>query len=98
MAGHSHWKQIQRHKGSEDERRAKLFAKLLAAIVVAAKTDPHPQFNPRLRAAVEKARAAHVPHDNIDRALTRASEDKTFEELRVEAYGPGGAALLVDAI
>ncbi|MEK7512607.1 MAG: YebC/PmpR family DNA-binding transcriptional regulator [Patescibacteria group bacterium] len=98
MAGHSHWKQIKEHKGSADRRRASLFAKLLRAVAVAARTDPHPQFNPRLRTTIEKARAANVPSENIERAITKATDQNDLEELTMEAYGPGGIAFLIHAI
>lgn len=99
MAGHSHWKQIKEHKGSADEKRGALFAKLLRAITVAAKREPNPQFNPRLRTTVQAARGANVPQENIERAITRASTAaEALEELTMEAYGPGGAALLIQAI
>jgi len=65
MAGHSHWKQIKLQKGSEDKKRSQLFSKLLAAITVAARTEPNPDFNPRLRGAIEKAREYSVPQNNI---------------------------------
>ncbi len=99
MAGHSHWKQIKQQKGSADQKRGILFSKLLRAITAAAKGEPNPQFNPRLRTTIETARAANVPQDNIERAITRAaSAVDTLEELTMEAYGPGGAALLIHAI
>lgn len=73
MAGHSKWKQIKHKKGAADQKRSKLFSKLLNAIAIAAKTEPNPQFNPRLRSAIEKARENNVPTDNIERAIKRAS-------------------------
>ena len=98
MSGHSHWKQIQHKKGSADQRRGKLFSKLLQAISIAAKTDPNPQFNPRLRTAVEKAKENKVPQENIERAISKASEIKNLEDLVVEAYGPEGTAIIIEAI
>lgn len=99
MAGHSHWKQIKEHKGSADQKRGALFAKLLRAITAAAKPEPNPQFNPRLRTTIEKAKGANVPQENIERAIMRASAAaEALEELSMEAYGPGGAALLIHAI
>lgn len=98
MSGHSHWKQIKHQKGAADQKRGALFSKLLKAVAVAARPDPNPGFNPRLRTAVEKARAANVPSENIERAIKKSSEGKGFEELVVEAYGPGGAALIIDAV
>jgi YebC/PmpR family DNA-binding regulatory protein len=99
MAGHSHWKQIKQQKGSADEKRGALFAKLLRAIAVAAREEPNPQFNPRLRTTIEKARAANVPNENIERAIARGGAPaEALEELTLEAYGPGGTALLIQAI
>lgn len=99
MAGHSHWKQIKEHKGVADKKRGALFGKLLRAIAAAAKHEPNPQFNPRLRTTLEKARAAGVPQENIERALARTSASAgELEELIIEAYGAGGTALLIEAI
>lgn len=99
MAGHSHWAGIKHKKGVKDQKRGVLFSKLLNAISIAARDEPSPDFNPRLRTAVEKARQASVPQDNIDRAIYQASEKSdNLEELMFEAYGPGGAALLIAAI
>ena len=98
MSGHNKWSQIQHRKGIADVKRGALFSKLLAAISVAAKQEPNPNSNPRLRSAVEKARANKVPQDNIDRAIARASEAKNLEELLIEAYGPEGVGLLIEAI
>ncbi len=98
MAGHSHWAGIKRQKEVTDKKRGVVFSKLLTAITAAAKNEPNPDFNPRLRTAVEKARENKVPADNIARALKRASEaGNNFEELTFEAYGPGGIALLIEA-
>ncbi|MFH1193210.1 MAG: YebC/PmpR family DNA-binding transcriptional regulator [Candidatus Jorgensenbacteria bacterium] len=99
MAGHSHWKQIKVNKGSADQKRGALFAKLLRAVTAAAKSEPNPQFNPRLRTTIEKAKSANVPQENIERAIVHASAAaEALEELVMEAYGPGGAALLIHAI
>ncbi len=98
MSGHSHWKQIQHKKGSADQKRGQLFSKLLQAISIAAKADPNPQFNPRLRTAIEKAKENKVPQDNIERAISKASEAKNLEDLVIEAYGPEGSALIIEAI
>lgn len=98
MAGHSHWKQIKEQKGTADRKRAQLFSKLLAAIAVAAKSDSNPQFNPRLKAAIEKARENHVPSENIERAVNRPPERNGLEEVMIEAYGPEKAALIIEAI
>ena len=99
MSGHSKWSQIKHQKGVVDQKRGELFSKLLNAISVAAKENPNPQFNPRLRAAVLKAKENNVPLENIDRAIKRALENhKNLEELIFEAYGPGGAAILIEAV
>lgn len=98
MAGHSHWKQIQHKKGVADQKRSRLFSKLLNAIAVAAKKDPSPQFNPTLRTAIEKAKAQGVPQENIERAINRLGDHERLEELTIEAYGPGGTALLIETV
>jgi YebC/PmpR family DNA-binding regulatory protein len=99
MAGHSHWAGIKHKKEIADQKRGRVFSKLLAAITVSARTEPNPDFNPRLRTAIEKARANMVPAENIERAVARAAETgAALEELLFEAYGPGGAALLIEAI
>lgn len=98
MAGHSKWAQIKRQKGVTDKKRGQLFSKLLKAISVAAKSDPNPQFNPRLRSAIETAKENSVPQDNIDRAINKAAEEKNLEDLVIEAYGPEGVAIIIEAI
>ncbi len=98
MSGHSHWAGIKHKKGSADQKRGLVFSKLLNAISIAAKTETNPQFNPRLRTAVEKAQQNNVPKDNIERAIKRATEQKDLEELLIEAYGPEGSAILIEAI
>jgi len=101
MAGHSKWKNIMHRKGAQDQRRARMFTKLVREIVVASKAGvPDPASNPRLRSALSAARAANVPKDNIDRALKKASgaDAETYEEVRYEGYGPGGIAIMVDAL
>ena len=99
MAGHSHWAGIKRKKEITDHKRGKLFSKLLAAISAAAKTEPNPNFNLRLRTAILKAREYMVPQENIERAIKNANEiGKNLEDLIFEAYGPGGAAILIYAI
>jgi YebC/PmpR family DNA-binding regulatory protein len=98
MAGHSHWAGIKHKKAVTDAARAKSFSKLLRAIATAARSEPNPEFNPRLRTAIAKAREGMVTADTIERALTRAQQDpENLEELLFEAYGPGGVALLVEA-
>ncbi len=101
MAGHSKFKNIMHRKGAQDAKRARIFAKIAREITVAAKLGmPDPAHNPRLRAAMNAARAAQMPRDNIDRAIKRASggDLDTFEELRYEGFGPGGVAIIVDAL
>ena len=99
MSGHSHWSGIKHKKEITDHKRGKIFSKLLALISAAAKSEPNPDFNPRLRTAVAKAREAAVPAENIERAIKRASEaSEGLEELLFEAYGPAGIAILIEAI
>ena len=102
MAGHSQFKNIMYRKGAQDKKRAKQFARLTREIMVAAKSGlPEPDKNPRLRGAIQAARAANMPKDNIERAIKRAAggEDGTnYEEVRYEGYGPGGVAVIVEAL
>lgn len=99
MSGHSHWAGIKHKKEITDQKRAKVFSKLLALISAAAKTEPNPDFNPHLRTAIAKAKEMTVPQDNIERAIKKASEaGNGLEELLFEAYGPGGTAILIEAI
>ncbi len=98
MSGHNKWSQIKNKKGVTDKKRGQMFSKILRLISIAAKAEPNPQFNPRLRSAIETAQANHVPKDNIDRAVNKASETKDLEELTIEAYGPEGSALIIEAI
>jgi YebC/PmpR family DNA-binding regulatory protein len=99
MSGHSHWSGIKHKKETTDQKRGKVFSKLLALISAAARTEPNPDFNPRLRTAIAKAKEAAVPAENIERAIKRASEaGEGLDELLFEAYGPGGAALIIEAI
>ena len=100
MAGHSQFKNIMHRKGRVDAVRSKVFGKLAREITVAAKLGtPDPDMNPRLRAAILAARAENMPKDNIERAIKKASggEGENYEEIRYEGYGPGGAALIVEA-
>ncbi|WP_375464857.1 YebC/PmpR family DNA-binding transcriptional regulator [uncultured Methylobacterium sp.] len=100
MAGHSQFKNIMHRKGRVDAVRSKLFGKLAREITVAAKLGvPDPAMNARLRAAILAARAENVPKDNIERAIKKASgaDSESYEEIRYEGYGPGGAALIVEA-
>ncbi len=101
MAGHSQFKNIMYRKGAQDKKRAKLFGRLIRELTVAAKSGTDPGANPRLRAAISAARAANMPKDNIDRVLKRAAggDDGTvYEEVRYEGYGPGGVAIIVEAL
>jgi YebC/PmpR family DNA-binding regulatory protein len=101
MAGHSHAKNIMHRKGKSDAARSKVFSKLAREITVAAKLGvPDPAFNARLRLAVSNARSQSMPKDNIDRAIKKASgtEGENYEEIRYEGYGPGGVAVIVEAL
>lgn len=101
MSGHSQFKNIMHRKGKQDAQRSKLFSKLAREITVAAKTGvPDPAMNARLRLAVTNARAQSMPKDNIDRAIKKASgaDGENYEEIRYEGYGPGGVALIVEAL
>ncbi len=101
MAGHSQFKNIMYRKGAQDKKRAKLFAKLIREVMVAARSGlPEPDKNPRLRAAVSAARAANMPKDNIERAIKRASGEGAgdIEELTYEGYAPGGVAVMVTCL
>ncbi|MEQ8664660.1 MAG: YebC/PmpR family DNA-binding transcriptional regulator [Rhodospirillales bacterium] len=101
MAGHSQFKNIMHRKGRQDAKRAKMFTKLAREITVAAKIGADdPAFNPRLRAAIIAARAQNMPKDNIDRAIKKASgdDDANYEEVRYEGYGPGGVAVIIEAL
>ena len=98
MSGHNKWSQIQHKKGRADKERSAVFTKLLAAISIAAKSEPKPDFNPRLRSAIEKAKENNVPQENIERAINKASEEKNLEEIVIEAYGPEKVAIIVEAI
>lgn len=98
MSGHNKWSQIKNQKGATDKKRGQLFSKLVRAISIAAKTEPNPQFNPRLRSAIEKAEENSVPKDNIERAINKAGEEKNLEDIIVEAYGPEGSAIIIEGI
>ena len=101
MAGHSKWANIQHRKGRQDAVRAKLFSKLSKEITVAAKMgDPDPDKNPRLRLAIKEAKAQSMPKDNIERAIKKSiqGEGDEYEEIRYEGYGPGGVAVIVEAM
>ncbi|MBF0246455.1 MAG: YebC/PmpR family DNA-binding transcriptional regulator [Alphaproteobacteria bacterium] len=101
MAGHSKFKNIMHRKGAQDKKRAKVFAKHARLIYVAAKSGmPDPDKNPRLRTAILAARADNTPKDNIERAIKKAEggEEENYDEVRYEGYGPGGVAVIVEAL
>lgn len=102
MAGHSKWANIQHRKGAQDKKRGKLFTKLIKEITVAARIGGSEiASNPRLRLAVEKAKAQSMPRDNIDRAIRRGAgelDGNEYQEIRYEGYGPGGTAVIVDTL
>ena len=101
MAGHSHWAGIKHKKGKADKLRSKIFSKLSKEITVAAKLgDKDPAINPRLRSAIQAARSANMPKDNITRAINKSSVniETNFENLRYEGFGPEKVAIIVEAL
>jgi len=104
MAGHSKWANIKRQKAVVDAKKGSVFTQLSRAIIIAAKNGiPDPTGNFQLRTAIDKARAAGIPNDNIERAIakgagTLGSDSNSLEEIRYEGYGPGGVAILVEAL
>ena len=102
MAGHSKWANIQHRKGRQDAKRGKIWTKIIREITVAARMGgADPDSNPRLRLAWDKATAANMPKDNIQRAITRGAgggDDSNYEEIRYEGYGPNGIAIMVDCM
>jgi YebC/PmpR family DNA-binding regulatory protein len=102
MAGHSKWANIQHRKGAQDKKRGKLFTKLIREVTVAARIGGSDiDANPRLRLAVDKAKAQSMPKDNIERAIKRGAgelDGEDYQELRYEGYGPGGTAVMVDCL
>lgn len=102
MGGHSHWKGIKEKKGALDKKRGKLFAKLLRGIEIAGRMgDPNPDNNPTLFDAIQRAKDASVPKDNIERAVARAAgelDTEQWENLFYEGYAPGGVAVLVNGL
>tara|TARA_R110002049_G_scaffold9807_15_gene49122 strand:- start:3796 stop:4539 length:744 start_codon:yes stop_codon:yes gene_type:complete len=100
MAGHSKFKNIMHRKGRQDAKRAKVFAKLGREVTVAARNGPDPNFNAALRLAVANAKALNMPNDVINRAIQKAqgSDAENYEEIRYEGYGPGGVAVIVEAL
>ena len=101
MAGHSHWAGIKHKKGRADKERSKIFSKLSREITVAAKLgDKNPEMNPRLRTAIQAAKQANMPKDNITRAINKSeiSGDKNYESLRYEGFGPSNIALIIETL
>ena len=102
MAGHSKWKNIQKRKNAQDQKRGKIFMKLAKDIYVAAKEGgADPEMNPSLRLAVDKAKAKNMPNDNIDRAIKKATgnlDGVTYEDGFYEGYGPAGTAIMVEIL
>jgi transcriptional/translational regulatory protein YebC/TACO1 len=98
MSGHNKWSQIKHQKGAKDAKKSAVFTKVLGAIAIAAKADPSPDTNPRLRTLIEKARAAGVPNENITRAINRAKEQKDLKEFVFECVGPEGSLLVVEGV
>ena len=102
MAGHSKWSQIKRKKAVNDQKRGQIFTKIIRELTVAAREGGgDPNFNPRLRLAVDTAKAANMPQENIDRAIKRGTGELagvTYEEVAYEGYGPGGVALYIETL
>jgi YebC/PmpR family DNA-binding regulatory protein len=102
MAGHSKFKSIRHRKEAQDKKRSKIFSRLIREVIVAAKSGlPDPEKNPRLRAAVLAARDANMPKENVERAIAKVAgggEETNYEEIRYEGFGPGGVAVIVDAM
>jgi YebC/PmpR family DNA-binding regulatory protein len=98
MSGHNKWAQIKHKKAITDKKRSQVFSKILRTISVAAKQEANPQFNPTLRSAIDKAKENNVPQENIERAIKKSQDMGAVEELLIEAYGPDGVAILVQAV
>src|ERR1700682_6071033 len=102
MAGHSQFKNIMHRKGAQDKKRAKVFTKIIRELTTAARSGlPDPNSNPRLRAAITAAKQANMPKDTVDRAIKRGSGaegGEAYDEVRYEGYGPGGVAVIVEAL
>src|SRR5579883_812286 len=102
MAGHSQFKNIMYRKGAQDKKRAKIFTKIIRELTTAARSGlPDPNANPRLRAAINAAKDANMPKDTVERAIRRGAggeEGENYEEVRYEGYGPGGVAVIVEAL
>ena len=101
MAGHSHWAGIKHKKGKADKQRSKIFSKLSKEITTAAKLgDKDPDMNPRLRSAIQAARSANMPKDNIERAINKSSSniESNYEKLRYEGFGPDKVAVIIETL
>lgn len=101
MAGHSKWKNIQHRKGRQDIKRGKMFTKVTKEIILAAKSGGDPDMNARLRAAIDAAKAVNLPKDKIDTAIKKGTGElaaEALEEIMYEGYGPGGVAVLIEAV
>ncbi|MBN2197579.1 YebC/PmpR family DNA-binding transcriptional regulator [Candidatus Wolfebacteria bacterium] len=98
MSGHSHFAGIKHKKEITDQKRSRVFSKLLNVISITARIETNPQFNPQLKAAIDKAKENQVPQDKIEKAIKKALENKDLEEMIIEAYGPEGAAILIEII
>lgn len=99
MGGHSHWATIKRHKSAQDAKRGKVFTRIIRELTIAARQGGDPDGNPRLRLAVSKAKEANMPGDTMKKAIQRGTGELpgvTYEEFSLEAYGPGGTALLLE--
>lgn len=99
MAGHNKWSKIKRKKGANDAKRSKIFSKIIKEITVAVKEggSPDPEYNPRLRTAIQNAKGVNLPKENLERAIKKGSEDgANYEELTYEGYAPGGIALFIE--
>jgi YebC/PmpR family DNA-binding regulatory protein len=99
MSGHNRWSKIKHKKGASDAKKSKVWTKLIKEITVAARSSGDPNGNPRLRTAIDKARAQNMPNDTIDRAIKKGTGELggvTYEEFNFEAYGPGGTAILME--
>src|SRR5260221_2487273 len=102
LAGHSQYKNIMYRKGAQDKKRGKVFTKIIRKLTPAARSGlPDPNSNPRLRAAITAAKQANMPKDTVDRAIKRGSGaegGEAYDEVRYEGYGPGGVAVIVEAL
>src|ERR1700722_14274479 len=101
MAGHSQFKNIMYRKGAQDAKRAKVFTKIIRELTTSARLNPDPEANPRLRQAIIAARGANMPKDTMERAIKRGAGDEDtadYTEVRYEGYGPGGVAVIVEAL